>query len=235
MHLHEISLSPETAFKIFGFPVTTTFIVTVLLSVSIFGVFSLGIRKKKVVPGFFQNAIEWALESLLNFIDSITGDRKRTEEVFPITATLFFLILTSNLLEILPGLGVFHFMRSPSSVLNFTLALSMTGVAYVNVLAVKNLGLFTYLKKFINLKNPMLAFVGVLEAVSELTKVLSLAMRLFGNLFAGETLLLVIYFLFAFAAPLPFLGLELLVSFIQAFIFSTLIVVFYTTSLELAH
>jgi len=98
----------------------------------------------------------------------------------------------------------------------------------------RRLGFFTYIKKYVS-KNPIFMFVGVLEGIAELSRIFSLAVRLFGNLFAGEILLIVTSFLFAYIMPLPFLFLEIIVGFIQAFIFSSLIVIFYTTAAEVAH
>jgi len=157
----------------------------------------------------------------------MSGDRKKTEEIFPLVATLFIFILISNLLEILPGVGVFPFLRSPSSDLHFTLAIAIFSMGFIHFLTIKKLGGIKYLKKFIVLNNPILFFVGILEAMGEFTKTLSLGIRLFGNLFAGEILLIVITSMISFIVPLPFLGLEIFVGFIQALIFSSLITVFY--------
>ncbi len=81
-------------------------------------------------------------------------------------------------------------------------------------------------KKFLNLKGPIDFFVGILELISEIAKIISFAFRLFGNIFAGEVLLTVMAFLFPFILPLPFLGLEVFVGFIQALVFVMLSLVF---------
>ncbi|MDO8663540.1 MAG: F0F1 ATP synthase subunit A [Candidatus Wildermuthbacteria bacterium] len=232
--MQEISIPAEKIFEVLGFSITNTFLLSLILSFGIFSLCFISFRRAKMIPSGIQNFFETILDSLLNFIDSITGSRDRTKEVFPIAATLFVLILFSNLIELIPGVGVFHFLRSPSSDLNFTVALALFSVTYINILAFKKLGFFSYSKKFFN-KNPILLFVGVLEGISELSRIFSLAIRLFGNLFAGEVLLIVTSFLFAYVLPLPFLLLEILVGFIQAFIFSSLIVIFYTTSIQIAH
>jgi len=130
----------------------------------------------------------------------------------------------------LPGLGVFHFLRSPSSDLNFTLALAIFSMVSVHILSAKDLGFRNYFKKYINLKNPILFFVGTLEGLGELTRTFSLAIRLFGNLLAGEVLLMIVSFMLAYLLPLPFLGLEIFVGFIQALIFSSLIIIFYVVT-----
>lgn len=235
MNFPEISISGEKVFEFFNFPLTATFLLTLLIAAAVFILFFFSLKKREMLPGALQNFIEWIFEKILDFIDGVTGDRKKTEEIFPLACSLFILILFSNLLEILPGLGVFHFLRSPSSDLNFTLALALFSMSYINVLALKKLGLFSYLKKFFNFKNPLLFFVGLLEGMSEFIRILSLSVRLFGNLFAGEVLLIITSFLFAYLLPLPFLGLEILVGFIQAIIFSSLIVIFYTVATHLEY
>ena len=152
MGIHDISFSCAEIYNIFGFPITNTFFLTLLTGMFIFVLFRFGLKKEKMLPDALQNFIEWILESIFNFIDDITGDRKKTEEIFPIATTLFVLILFVNLLEILPGLGIFHFLRSPSSDLNFTLALAVSSMIFVHLLAIKNLGISIHLKNFLILK-----------------------------------------------------------------------------------
>ncbi len=226
MEVPEILLFPEKIFEILNFPVTSTYILTLVLGVFLFFIFYFGL-KKKIIPNYLQAFLEWALESLFRYINGMTGDRKKTLEIFPLAATLFIFIFLVNIVEIFPGLGVFHFLRSPSSDLNFTLALASVSMAYIHLSAIKKLGFSPHLKKFFNFKNPFLFFVGILEGISEITRLFSLGVRLFGNLFAGEILLIIVSYLFSFLLPLPFLALEIFVCFIQALIFSSLVVIFY--------
>jgi F-type H+-transporting ATPase subunit a len=234
--MEEISVAAHELFDIGGYAVTnTTFwiiLITLALAVFFVSVFS----RAKVIPGKVQNFLEFIMESYLNFVDSITNSRRKTLEIFPFAMTLFLIIWASNLIELIPGLGVFPILRSPSSDLNFTFGLAALSMFYVNYLALRNLGLVPYLGKFFNFKNPINLFVGLLELMGEFTRIISLSMRLFGNLFAGEVLLMVvssgIHWGLAYLVPLPFLGLEVLVGFLQAFIFSSLIVVFYSTATE---
>ncbi len=226
--MHDITLFGSTLFNFYGINVTNTFLLGFVCMVLLgFGLI-LGLRKKSLVPGKVQNFFEFILESIFNVFDGMTGDRKKTEEIFPLSATLFLLILLANLTEIIPGLGIFEFLRAPSSDLHFTLALAIFSMLFIHVAAIKQLGGFLYLKKYIKLDSPIMFFVGILEAIGEITKTVSLGVRLFGNLFAGEILLIVIcFFITPFLLPLPFLGLELFVAFIQALVFSALITVFY--------
>ncbi|MCL4396430.1 MAG: F0F1 ATP synthase subunit A [Chloroflexi bacterium] len=144
-------------------------------------------------------------------------------------------------------------LRSPSTDLNFTVGLALVSVALTQYFGVRANGFFGYLGKFINIGgfvrfvqavtgrrkgNPagilflgLIDFVmGIIELISEVAKILSFSFRLFGNIFAGEVLLLVIPFLLSFIVPLPFLGLELFVGFIQAFVFAVLTLAFMSTA-----
>lgn len=234
-----MQVAADKIFEIGGIMVTNTMIWTALLAIALAFFLPRVFGKAKIVPGRIQNLLEFILETFLNFCDSITNSRKKTEEIFPFAMTLFLFIWAANLVTLIPGLGTFHILRAPSSDLNFTIGLAALSMLYVNYLALRNLGLVPYLGKFFNFKNPILLFVGLLELMGEFTRVISLSMRLFGNLFAGEVLLIVvstgIHWSLAYLAPLPFLGLETLVGFLQAFIFSSLIVVFYSTATEAAH
>jgi len=234
--MEEIAVAAPELLTIGGYILTNTTFWIALIVIGLIAVFVSVFSKAKIVPGHAQNLLEFMMETFLNFCDGITNSRKKTLEIFPFAMTLFLLIWACNLLELVPGLGVFPILRSPSSDLNFTFGLAAMSMVYVNYLALKNLGAGKYLGKFFNFKSPVLTFVGLLELMGEVTRVISLAMRLFGNLFAGEVLLMVvssgIHWSLAYLVPLPFLALETLVGFLQAFIFSSLIVVFYSTGTE---
>jgi F-type H+-transporting ATPase subunit a len=116
-------------------------------------------------------------------------------------------------------------LRGATADINTTLALAITAVIGIQYFGFKTGG-FKYSKRFIDISNPINFFIGVLEIVSEFSKIISFAFRLFGNIFAGEVLLTVMAFLMPFIAPLPFLTLELFVGFIQALVFSMLTAVF---------
>jgi F-type H+-transporting ATPase subunit a len=125
-------------------------------------------------------------------------------------------------------------LRAPSSDLNVTLAWALVAVFMIELFGCQALGV-GYLTKFFNFKEgAMGAFVGILELVSEFVRIIAFAFRLFGNIFAGEVVLGVMAFLFAYLLPLPFYGLELFVAFMQAFIFSVLTLVFMSLA-TLAH
>jgi F-type H+-transporting ATPase subunit a len=117
-------------------------------------------------------------------------------------------------------------LRAPSSDLNVTLAWALASVFMIELFGFQALGL-NYLTKFFNFKEGGMGFfVGILELVSEFVRIIAFSFRLFGNIFAGEVVLGVMAYLFAYLLPLPFYGLELFVAFMQAFIFSVLTLVF---------
>lgn len=115
--------------------------------------------------------------------------------------------------------------RAPTADLNTTIALALIAVFVIQYYGFRFAG-GTYFKRFFNVKSPIFFFVGLLELVSDLSKIISFAFRLFGNIFAGEVLLAVMAFLFAFLLPIPFYGLELFVGVVQALVFGMLTVVF---------
>lgn len=124
------------------------------------------------------------------------------------------------------------FLRSANADLNTTIALAIVSVAATQYFGLRTLGL-TYLGKFFTFKGstfferPVNTFVGLLELASEFIKIISFSFRLFGNIFAGEVLLIVIGYLVAFVASLPFMLLEIFVGFVQALIFAMLSLIFF--------
>ena len=240
---------PEVITYIGEFPITNTFLMTICISFIIIVGSLLISTKKALVPRGFQNVIEFVIEGLLNLVDGVTGDRKQTLRFFPIVATIFILIILSNWIELVPGLGtigvhqmhhgeevLIPFIRSPSADLNLTAAIAVFVVIAAQFMGITAIGLKKYAGKFFvsPLKKPYFigTFVGVLEIISEFAKVISFSFRLFGNIFAGEVLLLVMLSLVSLIVPIPFLFLELFVGFIQALVFSMLTLVFFKMATE---
>jgi F-type H+-transporting ATPase subunit a len=231
----EISLAAEPVFEIFGFSVSNTIIASWLTMLILVVISLLATKNMKLVPTGLQNLVEMVLDMFYDgIVKSRAGDRARL--FFPLSATIFFFILLSNWFgALIPGFGTIGFvehhhgkeilvpfLRSACSGLNTTLALALFSVIGSQVYAIKAVG-FGYLKRF-------LSFMGPLEVFDELAKLLSFSFRLFGNIFAGEVLLIVIALLLPVIAPLPFQALELFVGFIQAFIFASLTVIFLTAA-----
>ena len=235
----EISIAAETILKIGGFPVSNTLILawTVMGILIAFG--AAATYRLAPVPGGLQNVAEAMIEKLYGLVKSVIGTDRDTEKVFPVIVTFFIFILLSNWMGLIPGVGTIGFseehdghyilvpfLRAPASDLNTTLAFAVISVIITNVFGISAIGFFKHFGKFINFKSPVGFFVGILESVAEVAKIISFSFRLFGNVFAGEVLLIVIAALVPYIAPIPFLGLELFVGFIQALVFSMLTLVF---------
>lgn len=122
-------------------------------------------------------------------------------------------------------------LRPGTADLNTTLALAILSIFFTQIYGIKYLKL-GYFKKFFNFSNPIMTFVGFLELISEFAKIISFAFRLFGNIFAGEVLLVVMAFLLPLIVPMPFYGLELFVGFIQALVFAMLSLVFFNMATQ---
>lgn len=234
-----ISLAAEPVFHIGSFTVTNSLIAAVLSTVTLASLALLIRRKLAAVPGRSQALSEILIEGIGSVMDSVTEDRKQTRKYFPLVATIFFFILISNWLGLVPLFGPFGvyeehegaavlvpFLRGADADLNTTLALALITVVTVQVVGVTTIGVFKYASKFLNLRKPAYIPLGLLELVSEVSRLISLSFRLFGNIFAGEVLLIVVTSLIPFIVPAPFYFLEVFVGFIQAFIFAMLTLVF---------
>lgn len=233
-----ISIVPETIFHIGSLVVTNTLIMSwvITLALCIFAI--LFSRIIKDIPGRLQNIVEGFIEILFSAFEMVTGDRETVKKFFPITATIFIYILIANWAGLIPGLASFGIkeieeghefitpiFRSVYSDLNMPLAIAFIVVIMTQVVGLKALGK-KYISKFLNFKSPIAFFTGILETISEFSKVISFTFRLFGNVFAGEVLLIIIAFLIPYIAPIPFLGMEIFVGLIQAVIFSVLSLIF---------
>lgn len=248
----------EPIFNVLGFHVTNTMVnawVAVVFFVVIAEMLS---RRSAMVPRGLQNIAEGITEFMLGEIQKVTGDVKRARQFLPIIGSIFLLIVFSNWLGLLPGTGsvgfweihegkkiLLPFLRSAASDLNFTLAIAVFAVIASHVIGVRAVGAVSYFSKFFNVrgiihalkKGPMAVIVaviefgvGLIEVISEIAKVVSLSLRLFGNVFAGEVLMTVMIGLFSLFLPIPFLFLEMLVGIIQATVFSMLTLAYLTVA-----
>lgn len=230
-----ISLAAEPIAHIGSFPITNTLLAS-WLAIAVLIAVSVTLRRRMTaVPKGLQNVTEVVFEGGLGLMDTVTGDRKLTERFFPLVMTLFLFIVTANWLGLLPGFGtiglkevhegkeaIIPFLRTTNSDLNVTFALAAISVLMTQVFGILIVGGRKYAKRFFNFKNPIFTFVGLLELFSEIAKMVSFSFRLFGNVFAGEVLLVVVAGLIPYVVPLPFMFLELFVGFIQAFVFAVL-------------
>ncbi len=227
---HQIILAPEVLGYLGNLPITNTLLVSwIVMAILIIAAFFVRIRLASSPKGF-QNFFELIIETGYQTVEELA--HKKSKAFFPWVMTFFLFILTANLVGLFPGFATITykhvpFLRSINSDLNMTLSLALLSVIVTHIFAIKYLGVKNYLKKWFSLEMfGVFLFVGLLELVSEFTKIVSLSFRLFGNIFAGEVVLGTVSSIFAFIVPLPFYFLELIVAFVQAAVFMMLTLVF---------
>jgi F-type H+-transporting ATPase subunit a len=233
---HHIVLAPEVITHIGQLPVTNTLLVSWLVMGFLLILSILATRNVRMVPTGLQNFVELIIEGIYNTVEELA--HQKTNIIFPIVATFFLFIITANWFGLFPGFATIGFyenhdghsvfiplLRSINSDLNMTLSLALVSAVITHGLAIYYIGILAYLKKWFSL-NPIFLFVGLLELVSEFTKIVSLSFRLFGNIFAGEVVIATVAGIAAFLVPLPFYFLEIIVGFVQAAVFMMLSLVF---------
>lgn len=252
------ALAAEPIFHLGNFPITNSLLNAWIVVITCVMIAMIASRRRSLVPHGIHNFFEAGVAALLDEMDKVTNDRKKTKLFFPLVATLFLFILLNNWLGLIPGtgtLGVYGevhgavelipLLRPATADLNTNLALAVCAIAAVQLVGVYSLGFMNYFSKFVNIrgliravpKGPIaigVAFiefcVGLLEIVGEFGRIASLSLRLFGNVFAGEILIGVILSLSSFIVPIPFMFLEIFVGLVQATVFSLLVLVFLTVS-----
>lgn len=232
-----IDIKSEKVLEIFNFIISNT-LLTEWLAIIVFlamGLYLNRILKFKLKPtSIIQVMFEEVVIFFQNLSDDIFGNHKLAKTALLISLGFFFFILTPNWLGLLPGFGsltikegekFIPLFRSPNSDLNLPLMLALVSFSLSQYYGIKNLKL-EYFKKFINFKGGIQFFVGLLELLSEFTKIISLSFRLFGNILAGEIIIFLALFFLPLFVPLPLLFFETFVGIIQAFIFSVLTIIF---------
>lgn len=216
--MEHISIGANVIFYIGPVPITNTIFSAWITMAVLVAISLLASRRMNLVPKGLQNLVEYVVELLLNVCESTAGRRGRT--FFPVVATAFLFILLANWIGLLPGYGDVPWLRSPDSDLNVTAAMAIVVFFLVQGWAIKVQGPLRYLKEFL-VPNP-------LHILSELSRPISLAFRLFGNIFAGEVVIATITAMLPLAVPMVFFGFEIFVGVLQAIIFSMLTLVFLT-------
>lgn len=224
-------------------PVSNSLVMFCLAVVVLTLVLRLATRRMERVPHGLQNFVEWVFETLYNFVEGLTG-KYLARKYFWYFATIFLLILVSNYMGLIPGVGEITYdgqplFRGANADLNITIFLGF-GYALLWIVWVMieqgpwhfilhtfgPKGGLTGVLKYVLL--PIFWFVGVIEIVSICVRPVALAARLFGNIFAGEAILEKMGSI-SFLAMLPFMGLEIVVGFVQALVFLMLTALFLKT------
>lgn len=221
-----ISIKAEPVFYIGNFPVTNSILLSyIVLATFLVMVLKYNADSKKQAKSSFYYFVTFVMRGVYDLFHSTLADN--IVRFFPLIGAFFFYILLNNWSGLLPGVGSILYNGSPlfranTADLNTTIALALIIMVYIQVVGIRAQGAKGYSKKFINFVSPIAFFVGILEIVSEISRILSFSFRLFGNIFAGEVLLVVVAFLIPVAASFPFLLLETFVGIIQAVVFAML-------------
>jgi F-type H+-transporting ATPase subunit a len=265
-----VVLPSETVFTIGGYAVKNTLLASLLTTVVLLALFIPVTRKMKLIPGRMQSMVEMLVETLLNFIEGISG-KAHSRKFLPVIATIFLFVMFNAYLALVPLFGTWGgkidlhgvtviepFFRSANTDVNFTMALAICAFIFIEYWGFKSAGFVHYMSEFIKVgqfHHGMMGlfkgkgkaaladiffgiiniFIGLIELLSHFIRIVSFTFRLFGNMTAGEILLIIMSFLIPFLAAIPFYGLELLVGVVQALIFAGLTLVFATIAVESGH
>lgn len=239
-----VALSAEKLGEWMGLPITNTLITSwIVIALLILVALVMGSRLK-MVPSRFQTLLEWLFGFVYDYVAETLGSKDLARRFFPLIVTLFLFILTANLLEFTPGIGSTGFihgeeftplLRSVNTDLNVTLALAIIAFVVIEVTGIAVLGFLKYGSKFINFHSPIGFVVGIIELFSEMARLISFSFRLFGNIIAGEILIVVATFFIPYAGPVPLMMFEVFVGFIQAAIFAVLTLFFIKLAITPPH
>lgn len=231
-----VSFAAEPIFDVGTFPITNSLLNIIVIDSLLIGAVLYLKKHLSCIPKTFQNVSEMIIEVFYDLTESVA--QSRAVKIFPYFISFFIFILLINWSGLIPGVGTIGFfhgegkekeliplLRSGTSDINVTLALALVSAIATHFLSIKTVGIKDYLSRYFSL-NPINLFIGILEIISEITKVISLSFRLFGNVFAGEVVLITVSSIFAFIFPIPFLLLEIIVGLVQALVFSMLTMAF---------
>ena len=239
-----ISISAQPLFEVLGIPITNAVFTGAVGSLIVVALLSyVAFKVRRGSHNRFTGLVQWVFEGLINQISMVIPDRRVARAITPLAVTIFFVVLIQYWLSVLPGPESITWngvpvLRSLAADLNFTLALAVITIVTVQMYAIKHLGVFANAGRYFRnpIKDPIGAFEGALELVGEASRGAALALRLFGNAFAGEVLLVIIAVLTSYFASvvLPFfMAFELFIGFIQAYVFFMLALIF--TALAVSH
>jgi F-type H+-transporting ATPase subunit a len=258
-----ISLAPQILFYIGSFAVSNAFFWGVILNIILITGIIIRVKSLKKIPGRGQGLFEVIIGGAFDFVVSVVGSEKKAKKVFPLVFSMFLLTFTANMVTFIPGQaaitiktagGVVPLFRTIVADYSLVFVITLISVLTTQIIAITVHGPFGYMGKFINLsgiKNfivqafkgklefGLLAqgfldlFLGVMDIVGEVAKIISLSFRLFGNMFAAEVLTAVFLFLAPFVVPIPFLFLGLLTAIVQPFVFAVLTLIFINMASEI--
>lgn len=248
------NVQPETLFSILSLPITNAMMANVLV-LCLFVLLAIVVsRRKSAIPNGFFVLVETMVESFINLLQQITGKRETAIQLLGLVGAIFLYMGVSNIIILLPGLSSFVYdgvsvFRTPTNDFNTTFSIAFAVIILTNIMSIKAFGMFGHLGKFFKFKEVYIGFkssigdgmlsiidflIGLLDIISEVAKVVSLSLRLFGNMYAGEVLAAILLGTFAILVPAPWVAMNLLVGILQALVFGALTAAYYTLAVEVA-
>ena len=257
LHVYEEipSISSPTLGSL-GLITIATSTITVMFITLLFVGLCVKVSRSKMIPGKFQHLMEMLYELIASFITSIVGTKEKAEKIVPYVGAILVYLLTANLLPMFPGISGLNvlidgehvpLLRGATTDFNTTFGLALAVVVTMQVMGMKEQGVFGYLSHFIQIKQVIKGFrkslgegavsivgflVGLIEIIGEFAKILSLSLRLFGNMFAHEVLTVILLGAFSVAVPAIWMGMGFLVGVVQSVVFVALTTVYYSLILK---
>lgn len=245
-------IQPDFVFSIGNFNVSNTTLY--LFAIAVFLLIGLLLFKSKlsILPSKGQLVLESVYESVIGLIKQITGSDYHARKVFPLLGSLILFIVFANYSGLIPGLTSITYdgtaiFRTPTSDFNTTFALALGSVIALHIVSLSDWGFFGHLGKFFKFKEVYLGFkqsmgagamavveflLGLLDIVGEFAKVISLSLRLFGNMYAGEVLMTILIGSLAYVVPSLWFAMSMLSALVQAIVFGSLVTVFYMLAIK---
>jgi len=234
-----VHLSPYVIGHVGALPITAT-LMTSWLAMAMLIVFAFVFRSQlREMPSKLQSLIELVIGGAYDFVVSTLESKSLAARYFPVLMTIFLFLLVMNWTGLLPGVTSIGFWEGhgseshlmplfypPATDLNIAIAFAFVAMIVIEFAGIVALGAWKYGGKFINFSSPLNFLVGIIELISEIGRLVSFSFRLFGNIFAGKTLLTVALFFAPFILPVPILAYEVFVGFIQAGVFAFLTLIF---------
>jgi len=245
-------IQPDIVFDVLGFRIASSTMMIFLIIV-LCAILSLYIvRRFKMRPGSFQALVEVAYEETLALIDQVTNSAKRSAKIFPIIASMFFYLIAANILGLIPGIENLSIngtplLYTPTADFNTTFGLALAAIVVINVISIKEWGLFSHIGKFFKVREVVAgfkksmgdgamalvdAFVGLLDIIGEIAKIISLSVRLFANMYAGQILMIILFGAFAFLVPSIWYAMNVFVGLLQALVFAVLVASYYMLAVK---
>ncbi len=241
----DISLAPKIVGTFLGLNITASMLsawLTMMILITL--AYYIG-KKMKAVPTKIQSLFEIIVGGAYAYVLDVLEDKKKADRYFPIIMTIFIFIVSINWVGLLPGVASIGFFDENNSLipflypsatdLNITIGFAIVSVITIQLSGILAMGAWKYGGKFLNLSSPLGFVIGIIEFFSEIARLVSFSFRLFGNIFAGKTLLVVVMFLAPYFLPVPIYAYEIFVGFIQAAIFAILTLFFIKLATEEPH